>query len=134
MSELVAAAFYPLWAVALAVGVTALRLGRSSGRGLAILCLCLAAWVSGLILLQSPYLPGVADRVLPLCVVLGGACVHAGADVAKLESRRVVWIAYAASAVVALLGAVAPELLYTPGVHAPGPLFWPVAALCAAGT
>lgn len=134
MSGVVALAFYPLWAVALTVGVTALRLGRSKGRGLAMLCLCLAFWVSGLILLQSPFLVGVADRVLPLCVVLGGACVHAGADVAKLSRRGFVWGSYAASAAVAALGALAPELLYTRGVRAPGPLFWPIAAICAVGT
>ena len=65
--------------------------------GLAILCLCLAFWVSGLILLENPSFSALAERVLPLCTILAGASVHAGADVAKLARRTVVWVTYIAS-------------------------------------
>jgi signal transduction histidine kinase len=134
LSDFTVLALYPLWAFAFAVGVTALRLGRSSGRGLAILCLCLAFWVSGLILLLSPPAPGIAERVIPFGMLLAGAFVHAGADLARIERRGFVWATYAGSAAVALLGAVAPELLYGPSARSPGPLFWPVAGLCSVGT
>jgi hypothetical protein len=73
MSSAAALALYPLWAVALAVGLTALRLGRSVGRGLVILCFALATWVTGLVLLVSAdgapggalASAGLAERVLP---------------------------------------------------------------------
>jgi signal transduction histidine kinase len=134
VSELAALALYPLWAVALTIGVTALRLGRSKGRGLALLCLCLAAWVSGLILLESPPAPGIAERVLPIGFLLAGAFVHAGADLARAPRRGFVAIAWAFSASIAAFGAAFPNLLYAPGARVPGPLFWPIAALCSVGT
>ncbi len=54
MSAFAALALYPLWAIAAVVGLTALRLGRASGSGLPALCLSLAMWVTGLILLVTP--------------------------------------------------------------------------------
>ena len=134
MSKLAAVALYPLWAIALTLGVTALRLGRSTGRGLALLCLCLGAWVSGLILLESPPASGIAERVLPVGLLLAGAFVHAGADLARVEKRGFVTITWAASIVIAASCAAFPHLLYAPGARSPGPLFWPIAALCSAGT
>jgi signal transduction histidine kinase len=134
LSYLSALALYPLWAVALTIGATALRLGRSSGLGLAVLCLGLAGWVSGLILLESPPAAGLADRVLPAGLLLAAAFVHAGADVAKLERRGVVWITYAACVLTAGFFAAFPRLLYAPGARSPGPLFWPTAVACFAGT
>lgn len=135
MSSAAALALYPLWAVALAVGLTALRLGRSVGRGLVILCFALATWVSGLVLLVSAdgapggalASAGLADRVLPLGMLLAGAFLHAGADIAKTADRCAVRAGYAFSVVVALLGVTSPGLLYGPGVRGPGPLFFPVA-------
>lgn len=136
MSELAALALYPLWALALTIGVTALRLGRAKGRGLALLCLCLAGWVSGLALLETPVASGIAERVLPLGLLLAGAFVHAGADLANIEGRqrRIVTATWGASIVLAAVNAAFPRVFYAPGARAPGPLFWPTAALCAAGT
>src|SRR3954454_10495721 len=99
MSPIAALALYPLWAVALAVGLTALRLGRSVGRGLVILCFALAIWVTGLALLVSADGAGgpsatLAERVLPLGMLLAGAFLHAGADVARIPARRLVRVAY----------------------------------------
>ncbi len=141
MSSAAALALYPLWAVALAVGLTALRLGRSVGRGLVILCFALATWVSGLVLLVSAdgapggalASAGVAERVLPLGMLLAGAFLHAGADIAKATDRRAVRAGYAFSVVVALLGVTSPGLIYGPGVRGPGPLFFPLAVASALG-
>ena len=134
MTELAALTLYPLWAIALMIGVTALRLGRSKGRGLALLCLCLAGWVSGLILLESPPAPGIAERVLPIGLLLAGAFVHAGADLARVERRGFVGITWAGSILIALFCSAFPHILYAPGARDPGPLFWPIAALCSVGT
>jgi signal transduction histidine kinase len=129
-----AVTLYPLWAVATAVGLTALRLGRSTGRGLVALCFGLAFWVTGLILLNNPATTALGERVVPAGVVLSGAFLHAGADVAGLARRRVVRVGYALGAAVAALGLAAPHLLYAPGARAPGPLFFPIAAASAVAT
>jgi signal transduction histidine kinase len=127
MSRFAALAFYPLWAAAMVVAATVIRLGRESRRGLLSVCFFLALWVSGLILLESPETRVIAERVVPAGILLAAAFVHAGADVTHLSRRAVVWFAYAAAAAVALLGAVAPRLLFAPGARAPGPLFLPIA-------
>jgi signal transduction histidine kinase len=141
VSSAAALALYPLWAVALAVGLTALRLGRSVGRGLVIVCFALATWVSGLVLLVSAdgaregalARSGLADRVLPLGMFLAGAFLHAGADIAKTTDRRAVRAGYAFSSVVAALGVTFPGLIYGPGVRGPGPLFYPLAIVSTLG-
>ncbi len=141
MSPNAALALYPLWAVALAVGLTALRLGRSVGRGLVILCFALGTWVSGLVLLLSAdgapegalAVAGLAERVLPLGMLLAGAFLHAGADIAKTTDRRAVRVGYAFSLTVAALGVTFPGLLYGPGVRGPGPLFFPLAIVSTIG-
>src|ERR1043165_4180997 len=122
MSRFAALALYPLWAAAVMVALTAVRLGRSSGRGVVALCFFLAFWVTGLILFQSPATEAIAERVLPAGVLLAGGVVHAGADLAKLERRAVVHVAYGLSGSVALIGALAPRLLYGPGARHPAPL------------
>ena len=43
-------------------------------------------------------------------------------------------LAWCASALVALVGFVAPRLLYGEGARGPGPLFWPLATLSTVGT
>ena len=131
MSRFAVLALYPLWAVALVVATTALRLGRGSRAGLLSLCFSLAFWVTGLILLENPGTAALAERVVPAGMVLAAAFVHAGADVAGLRRRAVVAAAYLVSAAIALLGAVAPRLLYGPGARRPGPLFFPIAAASA---
>ncbi|AUX37129.1 MULTISPECIES: sensor histidine kinase [Sorangium] len=131
MRPLVALAYYPLWAVAVTVGVTALRLGRNVGRGLVALCFFLAFWVTGLILLETDGTVALAERVLPSGIIVAAGLAHAYADVAG-ASRRPVVVTYAVSAAVALLGAVSPRLLYGPAARSPGPLFLPLAAVMGA--
>lgn len=131
MTKFAALALYPLWAVAMTVLVTVLRLGRARRRGLLATCLFLALWVTGLILLESPRTAAPAERVVPSGVLLAAGFVHAGADVTQLERRAPVWMAYAASAVLTLVGAIVPRVLYGPGARAPGPLFFPVAVMAA---
>ena len=121
MSRFAVLALYPLWAVAMVVATTALRLGRASRRGLLSLCFSLAFWVTGLILLENPGTAALAERVVPVGTFLAAAFVHAGADVARLQRRAVVRAAYLASAALATTGAVAPRLLYGPGARSPAP-------------
>ncbi|AUX26505.1 histidine kinase [Sorangium cellulosum] len=128
MRPLVALAYYPLWAVAVTVALTALRLGRNVGRGLVALCFFLALWVTGLILLETEATAALAERVLPGGIVVAAGLVHAHADVVRTPRHQVA-VAYAASAAIALLGAVSPRLLYGPAARSPGPLFFPLAAV-----
>lgn len=129
MSRFAVLALYPLWAVAMVVATTALRLGRASRLGLLSLCFSLAFWVTGLILLENPGTAEFAERVVPAGMFLAAAFVHAGADVAGLRRRAAVTAAYLVSAVIAVIGAAAPRLLYGPGARRPGPIFLPVASV-----
>lgn len=130
MRPLVALAYYPLWAAAVTVAVTALRLGRNVGRGLVALCFFLAFWVTGLILLETDGTLALAEHVIPSGIIVSAGLAHAYADVAG-ASRRPVALAYAVSAAVALLGAVDPRLLYGPAARSPGPLFFPLSVVMA---
>jgi signal transduction histidine kinase len=134
VSQFAALALYPLWATAMLVATTSMRLGRASRRGLVALCLSLSFWVTGLILLEHPPTAAIAERVVPAGIVLAAAFVHAGADVAGLRARWPVWAAYAACAAIGVLGAAAPRLLYGPGARSPGPLFAPIAIASAAAS
>lgn len=134
MNAFSALTLYPLWAVATAVGMTALRLGRARGQGLLLLCLSHALWTSSLILLQIPTFSALAERILPTGMIVAAAFVHAGADVAELSKRGFVWATYIGSTLIGVFGVANPYLLYAPGVRAPGPLFLPMAVLCALGT
>lgn len=132
MTPFAALVLYPIWSVALATGLVALRLGRSTRRGLVVLCTLLAAWITGLVLLESG--SAAAERVLPFGMLLGGAFLHAATDVARAPRPRLLALGYGWGALVALLGLVAPSLLYAPGARAAGPLFWPIAAASTVGT
>ncbi len=132
MTPFAALVLYPLWSVALTTGLVALRLGRGLRTGLVVVCALLAVWVTGLVLLASG--AAIAERVLPFGMLLAGGFVHAGSDVAKVRAPRVLAVGYGWGAMVALLGALFPALLYGPGARNAGPLFWPVAALSLAGT
>lgn len=123
---------YPLWAVALAIGLVALRLGRETRAGLVLLSFALALWVSGLVMLTAgaPW----AERVVPAGILVGGALVHAGQDVAGVRDRRVLAAAYGYCALAGGLGVVAPRLLYGPMARGAGPLFVPVALASCVGT
>jgi signal transduction histidine kinase len=132
MTTFAALALYPLWAVAMAVFITVLRLGRDTRRGLLALCFFLALWVTGLILLESPQTETLAERVVPSGILLGAGFVHAGADLAQVRRRALVWAVYGGAGAVALTGLLAPRLLYGPGARAPGPVFVPVAVFSAA--
>ena len=131
MTPFAVLALYPLWAVAMTVLATVLRLGRATPRGLLALCFFLAFWVTGLILLETPRTTALAERVVPAGILLGAAFLHAGADVTRLERRGVVAMGYAAAGVVCLVGLFAPRLLYQPGARGPGPLFAPLALVSA---
>ncbi len=129
MTSFAALALYPLWAVAMTVLVTVLRLGRETRRGLLALCFFLALWVTGLILLEGPRTSAIAERVLPAGTLLAAGFVHAGADVSRRALRPLVWGAYLVTGALALLGFVAPRALYGPGARSPGPLFVPAAVV-----
>jgi signal transduction histidine kinase len=130
MSPLAALAFLPAWSFALAVAFVALRLGRERGRGLALLALTQSVWLTGLMLFGTSATRPFAGRVLPLGMLEAAAFLHATQDLAQLDGprdRAVRVGAWVATTVVALLGVVAPGLLYGRGTF--GPLFLPLAAL-----
>src|SRR4051812_9040519 len=131
MTKFAALTLYPLWAVAMTVLATVLRLGREERRGLLALCFFLALWVTGLILLESPRTAALAEHVVPSGVLLAAGFVHAGADLTGRKRRTIVWLTYAACGALALMGAIFPRLLYAPGARAPGPLFIPIAIVAA---
>ena len=68
MTAFAALAFYPLWAVTLAVGFTAARLARHTGRGLVLVALLLGAWVQSLA--GTPEAYGINRVPVPLLVRL----------------------------------------------------------------
>jgi signal transduction histidine kinase len=134
VSRFAVLAFFPLWAVSLGMGLTAFRLGRSVGRGLVLLCVCLAVWVSGLILAVGAPELGGAGRVLPAGMLLAGAFTHAFSDVARLSSRKLLFAMWGWGTAVALLGLLVPGALYDPQSNHSGPLFVPVFILSLAAT
>ncbi len=132
MSPFAALTLYPLWAVAVAIGLVALRLGRARRTGLVLFSFGLSLWVTGLILLESG--ADLAERVLPFGMLLAGAVVHAGVEVADVRAPRLLAASYSYGIGVALLGAVAPRVLYGAGARGPGALFVPISALSIGGT
>jgi signal transduction histidine kinase len=134
MTPFAVLALYPLWAVAMAVFITVLRLGRDTPRGLLALCFFLALWVTALILLESPETAAFAERFIPAGGVVAGGFVHAGLDLTRAPRRALVWIAYALASAVAIAGGLAPRLLYGPGVRGAGPLFVPIGLISAAAS
>ena len=126
MSLIAVLGFYPVAAVSLAVALTALRLGRSVGRGLMLLCGCLALWVVSLVLALTPQTAAWATRLLPCGMLLAGGFVHAFAEVAHLPARRAVRAAWFFGAAVALLGALFPNAIYDPAANRAGVAFLPI--------
>jgi signal transduction histidine kinase len=124
-------ALFPLLAITLAVGFSAARFGRRTALPLQLFCFLQAAWVFGLILLQSGV--GWAERLVPSGMLLAGAVVHAAVTVSGRRSR---WVAgtWLASGAVAVVGMVAPRLLYGPGARGAGPLFPLLAVVSTVGT
>ncbi|HVH43095.1 MAG TPA: sensor histidine kinase, partial [Labilithrix sp.] len=125
MLSLSAYALLSLWAATLAVGFSALRMGRARAQVMALPSLFLGAWVTGLVILETKTNDALAERVLPLGVLLAGAYAQATSSLAG-ASRKVVQAVWIGAAVVALLGLVVPRSLYGAGARGPGPLFWPL--------
>jgi signal transduction histidine kinase len=134
MPAAAALALYPTWAVAVLFGATALRLGRSARHGLVAACAALALWATALVLLSQPAWTSLAERLVPSGMLMAGAFVHAGLEIVGPRRRAPLIAMYGFALAVAGMGALAPRLLYGPGVRGPGPLFWPLALLSAVGT
>lgn len=117
--------------VSFALGLTALRVGRRTSAGLVMLATLLGVWMVGLFLLVGG--SSLAERVLPLGMLLAGAFAQAAAD-AIGRPHRVVGFAWLAAGAVAVLGFVAPRLLYGAGARGAGALFWWLAGLSVIGT
>lgn len=132
MTPFAALALYPLLAITSLVAITALRLGRKLGLGLFMVSLMLSAWVACLIALEHPTSAPLAERYLPLGILMSGPFVHAGADLLPLR-RRYLYLAYGFGLLVALTGLLSPGVYFEPGFSGPGPLFWPVALLSGIG-
>lgn len=133
MPPLETLALYPLWAMTLAIGFTALRLGNRKARVLALPSLLLGAWVTGLVLLTTPGREALAERIVPLGMLLAGAFVQSAVAIGG-GSRKLVVTSWALAGIVAAIGLFAPRLLYGPGAREPGPLFWPIAMASACAT
>ncbi|MDC0711418.1 HAMP domain-containing sensor histidine kinase [Stigmatella sp. ncwal1] len=119
--------------VAIAVALQTLRLGRRGGAGVVLLASFLALWMMGMFLLELRT-GELADRVLPLGMLLAAAFVQAAKDVMGQAPRWLVPLAWSGSLAVALTGLIAPRLLYGPGASGAGPAFWPLAVVSAAAT
>ena len=129
MSPLSAFAFYPVWALALLVGFVSLRLGRSRGYALPLLCFAQGVWVTGLVLFATPATSHLAERVLPSGIVQAAGFIHAAEALTPRPRRKLVAGAWMATFATAALGAVAPRLFYGPGARGAGPAFLPFATV-----
>ncbi|UQA59834.1 sensor histidine kinase [Polyangium aurulentum] len=129
MSALSAFAFYPVWALALLVGFVSLRLGRSRGYALPLLCFAQGVWVTGLVLFATPGTSHIAEHLLPSGLVQAAGFVHAAEALAPRPRRKLVVGAWMATGAVAALGVAAPRLFYGPGARGMGPAFLPLAIL-----
>ncbi|NUP11841.1 MAG: HAMP domain-containing histidine kinase [Polyangiaceae bacterium] len=127
MSPLAAAAFHPAWALAFAVGLVALRLGRARGVGLALLCFTQGLWITGLLLFTTESTTAIAERVLPAGILEAAGFVHAATNLEGIERPRLVASSWIVAGAIALVGAIFPRLLYGPGARGAGPLFVPLA-------
>src|SRR5262249_44957559 len=81
MTTAAALILYPSWAIAVLFAATAVRLGRSTPRGLIVLCVLLAVWVTALVLVELPGTIAIAERIVPFGMLQAGAYVLAGANV-----------------------------------------------------
>ncbi len=132
MTPLFVLTLYPLWAVSVLGAITMLRLGRHTRGGLLVLCIMLAGWVSLLIVARLASAP-IAERIVPVGMLLAGGFAHAAHDLGGGTVRWLPALFYVYGIVVAILGALAPGWLYAPGLRATGPLFWPLFVVSAAG-
>jgi len=129
VSPAVVLTFYPLWAVSVVIGLTALHLGRERGRGMVALCFVLAFWVAAVVLFAIDATRAIGERAIPSGMLLAGAFVHAGG-----APPRLVAASYGYGFLVGISGAIDPGLFYSSGLGSPGPLFWPTAIFSAGGT
>lgn len=119
--------------IASAVALQTLRLGRRAGPGVVLLAGFLALWMLGLFLLEQRT-GELADRVIPLGMLLSAAFNMAARDVVGRVPRGLLPLVWAVSLAVALTGLLAPHLFYGPGASGTGPLFWLLGAFCFLGT
>jgi hypothetical protein len=108
MSSFAAIALYPLLAIAGLVAITALRFGRKLGAGLFMVSVALSAWVICLIALEHPSSALLAERYLPVGMMMAGPFVHAGSDLSPLK-KRYLFLAYGFGIVVSVLGILFPS-------------------------
>jgi signal transduction histidine kinase len=132
MTATAALILYPSWAIAVLLAVTAARLGRATGLGLLAVCGLLAAWITTLILVELPATRELAEHIVPLGMLQAGGYVHGGHDILGRRAR-IAWLGYAWGAAVGILGFAWPRALYGPAMVGPGPMFWPITGVSAAG-
>ena len=95
--------------IASAVALQTLRLGRRAGPGVVLLAGFLALWMLGLFLLEQRT-GELADRVIPLGMLLSAAFNMAARDVVGRVPRGLLPLVWAVSLAVALTGLLAPHL------------------------
>ena len=130
MGTLYAYSLVPVLSVALLLGFTALRLGRSAV-GLASFCLSVAAWCGSLLLCSIPGTALVGQRIAAVGAFTCAGYLHVAYEATRQAGRGLVWLAYAVASATTLAGVLFPGLLYDPVSLRQGPLFWPALSLAA---
>ncbi len=118
----------PVLSVGALLFFTAIRRGART-LGLALYCLSIVLWSGMLALIWVPSLATIGERFAAIGSLIAATFLHAAYDVMRQRSRRLVWLAYAAAAVLTLAGVLRPGLLYGPMAMTRGPLFWPAMGL-----
>jgi signal transduction histidine kinase len=133
MKPLTLLTLLPVWAVAFAVALSALRLLRKLPRGVVALAAGLGIWITALIVLCTDRTQWLAPQVLPLGMLLAAAYTHAGTAIGIPLQRRYLTALYTYGIGVAALGLFAPEWLLASAQDRagfrPGPAFVPIAVL-----
>jgi signal transduction histidine kinase len=121
----------PVLSVALLLFFTALRHGHRT-HGLAAYCLAIAAWSGVLLLIWFPATADFAERMAAVGSFVAAAYLHAAYETTNQKKYSLVYFAYAVAAVITIVAAIYPGVIYGPRAMAKGPLFWPTMALAVA--
>ncbi|MFU8804919.1 MAG: sensor histidine kinase, partial [Bradymonadaceae bacterium] len=130
MTSLYAYSLLPVVSVALLLFFT-LLLRQPDQRGLAAYCGAIALWSLNLLFVFFPQVSEVGLRMAAVGAFVVAGYLHAAYDFTDQKRYGLVWFAYAVAAIICILGATIPGLLYDPLTLSAGPMFWPSMGLAA---
>jgi len=133
MTPLYAYSLIPVLSVSLLLFFSALLYGRSM-LGLTLYCASISVWSGSLLLFVLPEVTGVAKHLAQIGAFVSASFIHAAYDFTQQRNYTLVWLAYAAAAVITSTGLVWPGLLYSPASLEAGPAFWPAMGLAVGAT